>query len=177
MYGLCRGLSASTIRVRASGRNGNRSIFQGRRPSVTGAPRVPPGDSFGRLRVSAQLHASRFSSPATDERESFISGVEWLEREVLAQAIARFKEAVRRNEKDICARLGMAPLQLRQYESSFARYVQAMQLASPFVRVRIYLDRGNVKTELHQYSAKSDFDAATRLGCQLGDARMPQTAK
>ena len=119
------------------------------------------------------------SAPAADERASFLLGVEALERDSPAQAIQHFDEAIRRNDEDIYARigLGMAHLQLRQYDEAFARYEQAIRLASPFVRMLIYIDRGNVKTELYQYSAESDFDAATRLGYELGYTLIPQTTK
>lgn len=118
-------------------------------------------------------------APTADERASFLLGVEALERDAPAQAIQHFNEAVRQNDEDIYARigLGMAHLQLRQYEEAFERYDQAIRLASPFVRMLIYIDRGNVKTELYQYSAEADFDAATRLGYELGYTLIPQTTK
>ena len=111
----------------------------------------------------AQLAAP---SPATDEHVSFMRGVEALEREASEQAIQQFNAALRQDDADAYAYmgLGLAHLQRGQYEEAFGHYAQAIQLGSKPVQALLYREQGNVKTELERYQeALADFDASLQI--------------
>ena len=111
----------------------------------------------------AQLEAP---SPMPDERASFMRGVEALEREAAEQAIQQFNAALRQDDADAYAYmgLGLAHLQRGQYEEAFGHYEQAIRLGSKPVQALLYRERGSVKTELERYQeALADFDASLRI--------------